>query len=271
MKKAFSHTVRGRTAVVTGASSGIGAAFASRFAREGYSLLLIARRKDLLSKLALELEGEHHITVSVLIADLSTDEGVRKVEKRLAGDDTIELLVNSAGFGTRGLFVEVESKKSQRMVYLHVMAAMRITAAVLPAMIANRRGYVIQVSSIGAFFTTSHYTVYSATKAFINMFALGLHDELAGTGVKVQALCPGLTDTGFMRTDEFKSFSYSMVPKFAWMSPERVVEESLHALGKNRLVFIPGKGNRVFVGALKTPVIKQLLGGLFRLFGSGLY
>ena len=208
MKKAFNHTVRGRTAVVTGASSGIGAAFAARLAQEGYNLILIARRKDLLSKLALDLENKHHVSAAVLAADLTADEDVRKVEKRISGDNSIDILVNNAGFGTRGFFVEVDPEKSQNMVYLHVMATLRLTAAALPGMIANRRGYIIQVSSIGSLFTTSHYVVYSATKAFINMFTLGLHKELAGTGVKVQVLCPGLTDTGFMRTDEFRSFDY---------------------------------------------------------------
>jgi hypothetical protein len=271
MKKTFDHNVRGRTAVITGASSGIGEAFARRLAREGYNLLLIARRKDLLMKLALDLENSQHVTASVIAADLATDEGVRKVERRISGDDSIEVLVNNAGFGTRGFFAEVKTEKSEAMVYLHTMAVVRLTRAALPNMISNRRGYILQVSSIGAFLTTAHYVVYSATKAFINMFVQGLHKELTGTGVKIQALCPGLTKTGFMHTDEFSDFSYSKIPEHYWMDPDQVVEESLEALKRNKIIFIPGRGNRIFVGALHTPVIKQILGFIFKHAGHDLY
>jgi short-subunit dehydrogenase len=271
MSKTFEHPVRGRTAVITGASSGIGEAFARRLAREGYNLLLVARRKELLAKLALELEYDHHVTAVGLAADLSDEEGVRKIEKRISGDDAIEVLINSAGFGTRGFFAAVETEKSQNMTYLHTMAVMRLTRAVLPNMIKNRRGYIIQVSSIGAFLTTSHYVLYSATKAFVNMFTRGLAEELAGSGVRVQALCPGLTKTGFMYTEEFSDFSYAKIPERFWMSPDRVVEESLAAIGRNKLIFIPGRGNRIFVRALHTPVIKQILGFIFKHAGSGLY
>jgi uncharacterized protein len=271
MERAFDYIVRGRTAVITGASSGIGEAFARRLAREGFNVLLVARRKDLLRQLALDLEYQYHVSATAFAADLATDDGVRKLEKRLAGEDTTDVLINSAGFGTRGLFAEVETKKSQNMVYLHTMAVMRLTRAVLPNMIANKRGYIIQVSSIGAFLTTSQYVIYSATKAFINMFVQGLHEELTGSGVKVQALCPGLTKTGFMHTEEFSDFSYSKIPDYIWMSPDQVVEESLAALKKNKLVFIPGRGNRMFVGALRTPIIKQLLGFVFKHAGRDLY
>ena len=260
MRKSSGHRVERRTAVITGASSGIGEAFARRLAGEGYNLLLVARRRALLAKLALHLETTNHITAAVMAADLSTDEGIRKVEKRISADPAIEILVNSAGFGTRGFFAEVEAVKSQNMVCLHVMAVMRLTRAVLPNMLANRKGSIIQVSSIGAFFTTAHYVVYSATKAFINMLVQGLHEELAGTGVRIQALCPGLTRTGFMCTEEFNEFNYSKIPEFAWMSPEQVVDESIAALNRDRLICIPGRGNRIFVGALKTPVIKQIIG-----------
>ncbi len=271
MDRAFDYLVRGRTALITGASSGIGEAFARRLAEEGFNLFLVARRKELLRELALDLQYKHRVSATPIVADLSTDQGVRIVEKRISGDNTIDILINSAGFGTRGYFAEIDPEKSRKMVHLHAMTVMRLTRAVLPNMIANRRGYIIQVSSIGAFLTTAEYVLYSATKAFVNMFVQGLNEELAGTGVKLQALCPGLTKTGFMYTEEFKNFSYSKIPECIWMSPDQVVEESLAALKKNKLVFIPGKGNRIFVGALRTPGIKQALGFLFKHFGTGLY
>jgi short-subunit dehydrogenase len=269
MKKHFTHNTMGRIAVVTGASSGIGEAFARSLAREGYDCFLVARRKSNLVRLARELEEKAGVRATTVAADLSTDAGVRQVENIVAGNGAIEILVNGAGFGTRGFFADVDAKKMQDMVYLHTMASARLTRAVLPLMIANRRGYVINVSSVGAFLTTSHYVTYSATKAFINMLTLGLRDELTGTGVKIQALCPGLTRTGFMFTDEFKDFNYSDIPRFAWMAPEQVVEESLGALGKNKTIVIPGRGNRILIGTLKAPIIGPLLGSLLNVLGRG--
>jgi len=269
MKRYFSHNTMGRTAVVTGASSGIGEAFARRLAGEGFNCFLVARRKHLLMKLSEELERDHGVRVTILAADLSADAGVRHVEKIIASDDSVDILVNAAGFGTRGFFADVDPDKIQRMVYLHTMAPARLTRAVLRRMRANHRGYIINVSSIGAFLTTSHYVTYSATKAFINMMTMGLRDELAGTGVKIQALCPGLTRTGFMYTEEFSDFNYGDIPAFAWMTPEQVVEESLAALRKDRVIFIPGRGNRIFVGMLKTPLIGSAVGGLLSLLGRG--
>lgn len=269
MKKHFTHNTMGRIAVVTGASSGIGEAFARSLAREGYDCYLVARRKSNLVKLARELEEKAGIRATTVTADLSTDAGVRHVENLIARNDSIEILVNGAGFGTRGLFADVDAKKMQDMVYLHTMASARLTRAVLPRMIASRRGYVINVSSVGAFLTTSHYVTYSATKAFINMLTRGLRDELVGTGVKIQALCPGLTRTGFMSTVEFKDFNYSDIPRFVWMTPEQVVEESLAALMKNKIIFIPGLGNRIFIGFLTAPLIGTIIGGILSILGRG--
>lgn len=259
----------GRTAVVTGASSGIGEAFARRLAREGFNCFLVARRKNVLVKLSKELERDHGIMATILAADLSTDAGVSHVENKIAADDSIDIIINAAGFGTRGFFADVDPEKIKRMVYLQTMAPARITRSALPRMITNRKGYVINVSSVGAFLTTSHYVTYSATKAFINMLMKGLQDELAGTGVKIQALCPGLTRTGFMFTKEFSDFNYGDIPAFAWMTPEEVVEESLAVLNKNKLIFIPGRANRVFIGILTAPLFGTVIGGILSLLGRG--
>lgn len=259
------------TAVITGASGGIGAAFARRLAGEGFNLVLAARRKDLLAALARELEGACGVRATVIAADLATDTGIGKLEAAIARDRSIAMLVNCAGFGTRGHFAAQDPATLGKMVRLHVMATVRLTRAALPRMIGNRRGAVINVSSLGAFFTTSHYVMYSATKAFINMFTLGLRDELAGTGVKAQALCPGLTRTGFMHTEEYRDFSYDAVPGFAWMEPDEVVDASLAALGRDRAIVVPGLGNRLFVGALRAPIIGPLLFRLLGRLGRGAY
>lgn len=269
MKKYFDHDTRGRTAVVTGASSGIGAAFARRLAAEGYNLVIIARRKKLLDSLAAEIAADHGVAVSVHAADLADEKGLGKVLGMIVSDHTLDVLVHSAGFGTRGHLVDVAGEKIDAMIRLHVSATTALTRSAVAAMKTRGRGWIINVSSIGAFFTTSHYVVYSATKAFINMFTLGLRDELVGTGVGVQALCPGLTDTGFMRTDEYRNFNYGDIPAFAWMSPEEVVEESLRGLIRGKALVIPGRGNRVFVAMLTAPLLGSLIGGILALLGRG--
>lgn len=252
------------TAVITGASGGIGASFARRLAGEGFNLILTARRNELLSALAREIESACGVRVKVIAADLATDKGIANVEREIYRDSSVAMLVNCAGFGTRGHFAAIDPDTIEKMTHLHVMAVVRLTRAALPRMIGNRRGAVINVSSLGAFFTTSHYVIYSATKAFINMFTLGLRDELAGTGVKVQALCPGLTRTGFMHTEEYRDFSYDAVPGFAWMEPDEVVDISLAALARGRAIVVPGLGNRLFVATLRAPLLGPLL---FRLLG----
>ena len=259
------------TAVITGASDGIGAAFARRLAGEGFNLVLAARRKKALDALAGELAGACGIRARVIAADLSTDAGIARLETAIARERSIAMLVNCAGFGTRGFFADLEPATIDRMVQLHVAAMARLTRAALPRMIELGRGTVINVSSLGAFFTTARYVVYSATKAFVNMFTLGLRDELADTGVQVQALCPGLTRTGFMRTEEYRDFDYGAVPSFAWMEPEEVVDASLRALRRDRAIVIPGTGNRAFVAALTAPVIGPLLFRLLGRLGRGAY
>ncbi len=250
----------GRTAVITGASEGIGASFAERMAGEGFRCVLVARRADLLEELAERLERTHGIPVEVLPADLSGEAGIAALVRRVEGDPSIDVLVNAAGFGTRGMFAELEPGKIESMVMLHAMATARLCRAALPAMIRNRRGWIINVSSLGAYFTAPHYVVYSATKSFITVLTRGLRLELAGTGVRVQALCPGLTRTGFLFTDEFKNVNYRAIPSLFWMSPGAVTRRSLAALKWNRAVVVPGIANRIWAWGMNMP----LMGPVFR-------
>jgi uncharacterized protein len=240
--------------LITGASSGIGAAFARRLAGYGVDVTLVARRRDRLEALAesLELRGAR---CHVIAADLATDGGVEEVvaaiERRAP-----TLLVNAAGFGTRRFFVDLPAERLEAMARLHVMAPLRLTRAALPAMIARGAGGVIMVSSLAAFFTTSRYTTYSATKAFLNQLSEGLQVELQGTGVSVQALCPGLTRTGFFDPDDQEGFDYPGVPGWVWLSPDEVVEASLSRLGGSRVVVVPGTLNRSLVWLLRRGAIR---------------
>jgi len=232
--------------------------------------VLVARRAARLETLAEQLARAHGVRVEVLPADLATDDGVAAVERVVAGAP-LAALVCAAGFGTRGRFRDVAPEKVTRMVRLHVEANARLVRAALPGMAASGHGAIILVSSLSAFATSSEYVTYSATKACLNMLALGLADEVRGTGVRVLAVCPGLTRTGFFDGDDFAEFKYDDVPAWAWMTPDEVVEESLRALPRShrRPVFIPGRSNRAFVAALETPVVGTLLRAALDRLGRG--
>jgi short-subunit dehydrogenase len=230
-------------ALVTGASSGIGAAFARRLARERYDLIIVARGRERLGELAEQLRAEHGGAVEVLPADLTHTAELHIVEKVVADAD-LDLLVNNAGFGTVGTFARLDPAKEEEEIRLNVVALTRLTRAVLPGMIARRRGSVINVSSMAAFQPAPYNATYAATKAFVNSFTEALHEELRGTGVTVQALCPGFTRTEFQ---ERAGIDVSDVPSFAWMSADAVVAASLGALHRGELICIPGLANRTLM------------------------
>lgn len=227
-------------ALITGASSGLGAVFAQQLAAQGYDLVLVARREERLAALAAELEERHAVSVQVLVADLSTSDGVERVEERIAGLQTLDLLVNNAGFGFPGKFAETGIARHLDMIHIHVTASVRLCRAALPGMIARRRGRIINVASLSAFIPAGHVT-YTATKAYLVAFSETLQIELAGTGVRVQALCPGFTYTEFHDTPELgPHFDRAQFPRLMWMSAEKVVALSIKALERGRVVYIPG-------------------------------
>lgn len=255
---------RGRWALVTGASAGIGAAFAERLARDAYDLILVARRRERLDEIAEKLARAHERRVSVLAADLTTGEGVRSVEARIANEPALELLVNNAGFGTNGAFADLDRDGEEEEVRLNVIALLRLTHAAVGAMRARGHGSVINVSSLAGFQPAPFNATYGATKAFVNSFSHGLAEELRGTGVRIQLLCPGFTRTEFQ---EVAGVPTGDIPEFAWMSADDVVAASLEGLRKSELLVIPGAGNKV-MGAMfrvmPTAVARRLGGALLR-------
>src|SRR5690242_3832766 len=186
-------------ALITGASSGIGATFGRQLAAQGYDLILVARRIDKLEALAAELRSRHGTAADVVAADLTDDADVARVARRLASAPELALLVNNAGFGTRGLFYEADPALQDAMHRLHVLATERLTRAALPGMIERRRGGIINVSSVAAFVQSPSNVSYCATKAWMNSFTEGLWIELRSirSPVVVQALCPGYTWSEF--------------------------------------------------------------------------
>ena len=226
-----------RRALVTGASSGLGAAFAEALARRGFDLVVVARRRERLETLAEELRGRYEVAVQVLAADLTSGAELQSIESRVASDAALSILVNNAGFGTTGRFAETDPDREEAEIRLNVIALSRLARAALPGMIARGSGGIINVSSVSALLPGPYHATYGATKAFVNSFTEALHEELRGTGVQVQALCPGFTRTEFQERAGVTSRS---VPTFAWMSPEYVVENSLAALRRGTLVCVPG-------------------------------
>jgi short-subunit dehydrogenase len=251
------------TALITGASSGIGAAFARKLAAMGYNVVLVARRREKLEAIAKELEQEHPIAAEALPTDLATDDGVALVEKRIGEIPDLMMLVNNAGFGTHGAFADADLDKSLAMIQVHVIASTRLARAALPGMIARRKGIVINVASPSAFVPLADHAIYSATKSYLIAFSECLQLEVANAGIKVQALCPGLTYTEFHDTDEFKGMDRSRLPGFMWMSAEETVERSLNALNNEQVVFVPGFVNHLMYVRLRnltTSLAPRVLG-----------
>ncbi len=260
MAKKAAETVTGRTALITGASSGIGEAFARRLARDRYDLVLVARNKERLEEIAGELRDAHRIGAKVLPADLTKTQSLRKIERAIASDENLEVLVNNAGFGTMGPLVELDPDTEEEQIRLNILALSRLTRAALPEMVRRHRGAIINVSSMAGMQPGPKTATYSATKAFVNSFTESLHEELLGTGVQTQVLCPGFTRTEFQRRANIDTAG---IPDMAWMSPEEVVDISIASLGRGDVICVPGLLNRFLaatVAAIPRPVARKVLG-----------
>lgn len=247
-----------RTALITGASAGLGAEFARQLAAAGTGLVLVARRRERLDELAADLRERHGVAVDVQPADLATEEGLAAVESAISRSPTLDLLVNNAGFGGKTGFVRGEAEDHLRMVRVHIDATIRLTKAALSGMIGRGRGAVINLASIAAFSEFSG-AMYSGTKAFLVMFSQNLQDEVRPKGIVVQALCPGMTHTEF---HQIAKIDKSIVPKLFWMTAAKVVRISLRRVGRG-VICVPGWKNKVIAFSMRCPataVIVRLVG-----------
>lgn len=240
------------TALITGASSGAGAEFARQLAAAGYNLILVARREDKLAELAGQLSSQHAVRAEVVPADLTRTEDIARLETLIAGRDDLVLLVNNAGFGTRGHFAEVDIGPQVDMITVHVIASVRLARAALPGMIRRGAGAIINVSSIAAFFSSPGGATYGATKAYLNTFSEALQGELQGTGVVVQALCPGFFYSGFHDTPEYDGFDRAQVPASLWMTAEAIVTESLGSLSSGKVIVVPGRQYKLLAATARS-------------------
>ncbi len=229
--------------LVTGASSGIGAAFAERLARDGNDLIVVARRRDRLEALASDLKGKYGAEVEVMAADLSAADQLSAVEQRVASDSALEMLVNNAGYGGYMPFVELDPDRAEEQIRVQVIAVTRLTRAALPGMIERGRGVIINVSSRLAYsgpLKSPHLprrATYAATKAYINTFTQILSAELDGTGVQVQALCPGVVLTEFHTRMGIDPAGF---PPEIVSGAEAVVDASLAGLRAGEVICMPG-------------------------------
>jgi short-subunit dehydrogenase len=249
-----------RTALITGASSGIGEAYARRLAAQGYHLVLVARRAERMEALAEEFRQAYGVEGEVLAADLSTEEGLARVERRIVENGDLDFLVNNAGYDEFGSFVEIPIEKTLGLINCLALATVRLSRAALPGMLARCRGAIVNLSSIGAFGPKPHDSTYVASKAYVNQFSESLAIELGGSGVRVQALCPGFTLTGFHDAPQYAPYHIKeRIPRWMWMAPEAVVEVSLRALGEDRQIVVPGWKNRLIVALARTGLSAFLL------------
>ena len=237
-------------ALITGASSGIGATFARKLAARGYDLALVARRQDRLAETTREIESSHSVRAEILVADLTRDADLLTVEEYIRAAPNLDFLVNNAGFGIAGRFFSLPIEGQDQMHRLHVIAPMRLTHAALLGMVARRRGSIVNVSSVSAFGQNPGSVSYSATKTWMNSFTEGLYMELksAGSPVQVQALCPGFTLSEFHDT---MPFDRKQIPAWMWMSTDEVVDTSLRALSGGQLLVVPGWRYRLLVAAMR--------------------
>jgi short-subunit dehydrogenase len=236
------------TALVTGASAGIGAEFASQLASRGNDVVLVARDGARLEALAKDLGERHRVATEVLVADLTDLTQLATVEDRVADRDRpIDVLVNNAGFGSNGRFHELDRDTETREMNLNVVALVRLTHAALGPMVARANGGVLNVSSLAGGQPTPGNATYGATKAFVSSFTQSVHEELRGTGVKITVVCPGFTRTEFQAHAGIDS---SKVPGFLWQSAEEVAAGALAALDQNRAVHVPGTLNRLAAGVV---------------------
>lgn len=224
-------------ALVTGASSGIGAEIAKDLARRGYDLVLVARRKDRLEAQQAELTKAHGVDVRILSVDLGARDGAKRLVEEAAPIGDIDVLVNNAGFGVYGNMADVSEARTLEMVELNMTALTYLTHAYLKPMVQRGRGRILQIASIGAYQPSPYYAVYSATKSYVLSFSEALSYELKGTGVSVTTSCPGLTDTEFHVVAQHQKAAWM---KLVTMTAEQVASISVRAMFKGKRTVVPG-------------------------------
>ncbi|HRD96238.1 MAG TPA: SDR family oxidoreductase [Rubrivivax sp.] len=237
-----------RTALITGASSGIGEALAQRFARGGFNLVLVARSGDKLHALAAMLKAEHGVKVRVNVADLSLAGAAARLATTLKrARCPVDVLVNNAGVLEHGPFVDMPPQRHQELIALNVLALTEMLAHFVPAMVARGSGSVLNVASIAAFQPVPRLATYAATKAFVLSLSESLSEELRGSGVTVTTLCPGITATPMLGRARRTSRELQQLPGIVVGGTEAVADEGFDACMKGEVIRVPGALNRAAI------------------------
>ncbi|MFI6102677.1 SDR family NAD(P)-dependent oxidoreductase [Streptomyces sp. NPDC051310] len=255
------------TALITGASSGLGAEFAAQLAARGSDLVLVARSADRLHGIAGDLRARHGIRADVIVQDLAEPDAASRIHARLQDlGRSVDLLVNNAGFGTCGRFEETEGARDHDQLMVNVVALVDLTHALVPGMLRRGGGAVINVASTAGFQPSPYFAVYSAAKTFVLNFSLALRQEYRGRGVRVLALCPGPVDTAFF--DVIGTRKAAVNGTMTTAAP--VVGAALRALDRDRAYVTPGLSNalaahltprrpRTFVTAVAERITRKVL------------
>lgn len=242
-------------AVITGASDGLGKEFARQLAAEGYDLLIVARRGQLLEEIKTELETKYNVKVEPYICDLANAEEVKKLEQHLEKSELLEFMINNAGYGLADAFPDVDPDSEEKMIRVHTISLMRLSRAALIPMRHRKKGFLINLSSSAAFLHGSNSAEYYATKAYTLSFSKCVQCDVQEYGIRVQALCPGFTHTGFHSTEPMKFFQKNKTPSFLWLNAEYVVRTSLRAIRKTkRVVCIPSFRYKLILALLCNPI-----------------
>lgn len=224
------------TALITGASSGIGAVYADRLAAQGYNLILVARRADRLQALAQQLTERFAVTVTLLVADLSAEAGINAVENELRNNEAITLLVNNAGAAHMASFLDSNAQAHQDIITLNITALTRLSLAALPRFKARNAGTVINIASTLSIHARGETALYSGTKAFVLNFSRGLQAEFAQSGVRIQVVMPSITATEIWG---HSGIAHAQLPEGTVMTTEDMVDAALAGLAQGENITIP--------------------------------
>ncbi len=230
--------------LITGASSGIGESLAREAARRKHDIVLVARRKDKLEEIADELSKRFNIHAEIVVADLTDQNDIKKVEKRITKND-IDVLINNAGFGSAGPFAELNIENELNEIDLNVRALVQLSYSGVKSMLERDIGTIVNISSLASYMPMTGNAVYGATKAFVTSFSHALREELGETGINVMVVCPGMTSTEFFERSKWKDATKkSPYPNFMWQTSQQVAELIFSGIDKQRTVVVPGLANK---------------------------
>jgi uncharacterized protein len=245
--------------IITGAAGGLGQAFARKLAARGHSLWLVDRRQAELEQVCQSIRQEYSVAAEPYAADFCRRAEVEQLAQRIKQLPDVELLVNNAGFGSLNHFVDTDPSLFVGMLDVHVAAPMLLTHAVLPGMLQRNSGAIINVSSVSAWFHSAGNAHYGSTKICLAVFTATLNEELRGTNVRVQALCPGFVRTQFHQAESMKDFQRFSPAANMWAAADEVVECSLRRLSRKQVIVIPGFGYRIIGRLAQMPVLQPLM------------